>query len=263
MLMFIGFFFILAAIGAVQEIPTVHSFESRTKLTQSGIWQDTVELRNLLLHQTSTFYIHRERAYLLLARVVSRARPWMPGRHSDVEMVEVRLEDGLQEFEVANFPLVTLSADLSTSGAQVEREVTDGFGITLSFMLDLRFKLDGIHETRFTFGLSSTFSTALTQKLVCRAPAGGRVQMQASTRMVLFPRAIMRNVTYKAKSGTFVNGEWTNITSTVLGESVDGALLYSSDYFGRHRCVTDPTYFEDMGRLWLPDLEEEEEDNEL
>lgn len=171
-------------------------------------------------------------------------------KKSDVTMVEVRLGDGPRQLEVVNFPLITFSAELSSSGALIEREVTKGYGVTLSF--ELQFSTSLI-QTGFTTGLGSGYqlATSLSQSMVCRANPGGRAQLQASTKMVFYPHAITRNVTHKA-SGEFVNGKWENVTSTVLGEKYNGALFYKSSYLGLHRCVTNPDYFEDaLRRTWV------------
>lgn len=229
--------------------PTAKTFKDRNSLVSSFFWND-VSSGNQILPQTTSIYIQRDRALLFISKVAT-SRRWFWSKNSDISMVEVRLEDGERQLLVVNYPLQTLSAEWTSSGGSMEHEVTQGFGITFSFQLHFETSL---LQTGVTMGLGSsyTLSTLLAQNMVCRANPGGRVQLQASTRMVLYPRAITRNVTYKSTTGTFTNGEWENVTSSVAGETVDGALFYRSDYLGLHRCVTDPNYFEDaLHRNWV------------
>lgn len=240
----------LALVSSAKLKSSSETFETREKLVASSFWSDVSERRNSVLPQATSIFIQRDRAFMFISRVHASSWFRFGNRKLDVDMVEVRLGDGERQLEVKNYPLVTFSAALSSSGALIEREVSHGYSIKFSFELHLVFNAA---QTGTTSGFGSQYqlTTSLSQSMVCRVNAGERGQLQASTRMMYYPNAVMRNVTHKS-TGQFVNGKWEKVSSTVHGNEYTGALFYKSNFLGEHRCVTNPDYFEDaLERTWV------------
>lgn len=236
--------------GCIMALPTlnphVESFEDRQALQESSFLNVVAGNQNDIIPLTTSIAIQRDRAMMFITKVTPRRFFNNPG---DVSLVEVVLGDTDHSVEVKNFPIVTFSAELSSSSAAVEQEITKGYSVSLSFQLQFESKLI---QTGFTMGFGSSYalSTTMSQSMVCRTHPGSRAQLQVSTKMMLYPDAKTRNVTFSKNK--FINGPWEKVTSTVDEVTVDGALFYLSDYLGLHRCVTDPDCFEDpIQRNWV------------
>lgn len=225
--------------------PQVESYKDRQALLRSSFL--TAVARNpSSISSTISISIQRDRAMLFISKVSPRG---YFGESGDVSLVEVCLGDTNRSVEVRNFPIVTFSAEWSSSGAAIEQEVTKGYGVSLSFQLQFE---SSLMQTGFTMGSASSYmlSTSMSQSMICRANPGSRSQLQVSTKMLFYPDARSRNVTFSKEK--FVDGPWENVTSTVQESTVNGALFYISDYLGLHRCVADPDYFEDpVQRRWV------------
>lgn len=244
------FWILLALWNCVIASPTLHphieSYEDRQALSKSSLLTAVARNPSSILPSTTSITIQRDRAMLFISKVSPRG---FFGDLGDVSLVEVRLGDTNRTVEVKNFPIVTFSAEWSSSGATIEQEVTRGYGISLSFQLQFETTL---LQTGFTTGFASSYmlSTSMSQSMICRANPGSRSQLQVSTKMMFYPNARTRNVTFSKEK--FIVGPWENVTSTVQESTVNGALFYLSDYLGLHRCVTDPDYFEDpVQRKWV------------
>lgn len=225
----------------------LESFKNREAFLKSSFLTAVGNDKNNILPQTTSIVIQRDRAMMFITKVVPLRYLGFAG--GSVDLVELRLGDNNGSVEVVNFPLVTFSAELSTSGASIEQEVTKGYGISLSFQLQFE---SSLIQTGFTVGLGSSYalSTSLSQSMICRANPGSRAQLQVSTKMMLYPDAKTRNVTIS--NGRFSNGPWQPVTSSVQECTINGALFYRGDYLGLHRCVTDIDFFEDpVQRSWI------------
>lgn len=90
-------------------------------------------VKHLQGHRFGKISASEETLSLLFIPKVTRSRSWFMRNKTDISTVEVRLEVGSGELEVKNFPFVTFSAEWSSGGASIEQEVTQGYGISLSF----------------------------------------------------------------------------------------------------------------------------------
>lgn len=233
-------------------VPQSRSFQSLQEMKESTFWNNFVMGRNPIIANTTAVFINDTNSVYYFEDRIPRTKwnSWFKKR-PPLLMIELLLGSEPKEVPIEYFPLVTVSAELSTSDASVEREVTDGFSI--SFSLDLRVDNDVVIAGIKT-GLSSQYSIgfSLAQSMICRAPKGGKVQMQVSATLLYFPLAKTRRVTYVKATQDFETGEWETVTSEVKKETYEGAMFYSLGTISRQRCVTEQSHFKNKRVRWLP-----------
>lgn len=233
-------------------VPQSRSFQSLHEMKESTFWNNFVMGRNPVVANTTAIYINETNSvYYFEDRQPSTTwSSWFKSK-PPLSMIELLLGSEPKEVPIDYFPLVTVSAELSTSDASVEREVTDGFSI--SFSLDLRVD-NNVVIAGIKTGLSSqyTIGFSLAQSMICRAPRGGKVQMQVSATILYFPLAKTRRVSYVEATQDFETGEWETVTSEVKKETYEGAMFYSLSTISRQRCVTEKSHFKNRRVRWLP-----------
>lgn len=225
-------------------VPISKTFKSRTDLAKSSFWRSLVQKCDRVTENTTSIYIEDDQTVYFF-----NASAHTGATKRDIVLVQLQLGNESQVHEIVNYPLVTISAEYSTSELVVERELSSGYDITLSLSssIDLTVLETGVTAS---LGYSYTFSGSLSESIICRAAPGGMAQLQATTYVKHYPAARTRQVTYKYKDGLFQDGKWDGVVSEVQNESYEGALFYVGGPLSTQRCVTDRKYFEDE-RKWL------------
>lgn len=247
-------FFLNAIVVHCGLLSQTRVFLSLEELKSSTFWNNFVMGRNPVIANTTAIYIKDSDSYYFFEDHVQSSKwgAWL-GQKPPVNMIEFQLGHYKETIPIEYYPLVTVSTELSSLDASVEREVTRGFGI--SFSLDLRVDNDIVIAGVKT-GLSSHYSLdfSLLQAMVCRAPKGGKVQMQVSANLLYFPLARTRRVSYVQASQNFESRDWEVVSSAIDNETYGGAMFYSLSSISRQRCVTDPMHFKSSKIRWLPHL---------
>lgn len=225
-------------------VPNAKRFKNREALAKSSFWRDMVKRVNPVTALATSIYIEKDKAVYVFSNTVPTKTWWGGSSDPDIVLTQLLLGDEINDIEVDHFPLITISAEYSSNQVTVEREVASGYGIVLSSSLRVT---NTLVQTGITTGLDSaySFSLSVSESMVCRAPPGGRAQMQVSINIKQFPAAKTRQVTFKQKTGAFENGKWDKVTSEIHGDSYEGAMFYETGHQFSQRCVTDPNYFQD------------------
>ncbi|KAF3985006.1 hypothetical protein FT663_05415 [Candidozyma haemuli var. vulneris] len=244
-----------AQCSPVELVPQARTFQTMQDLKESTFWKNFVLGRNPVIANTTTIYVNESQSVYFFEEQIGRSRwrDWLR-KKPPIKMTEVQLGSVYEDLSIEYYPLVTISAENSRLDATVEREVTDGYSI--SFSLDSRWKNDLIITGMKTgFSSSYAFDFALTQSMICKAPRGGRVQMQVSAKLRYFPVARTRKVSYVEYIEDFETEEWEKLYSVVENEEYEGAMFYWPSTISRQRCVTDQRLFKNKRHSrWIPRL---------
>uniref|UniRef100_A0A0L0NMZ7 Uncharacterized protein n=1 Tax=Candidozyma auris TaxID=498019 RepID=A0A0L0NMZ7_CANAR len=233
-------------------VPQARTFKSLEDLKDSTFWRNFVMTRNPIIANTTALYIEDTNSVFIFDERVEPAKwkVWL-GWKPDVRLTEVSLGAKSDDISIDHFPLVTVSAEHNSDSGSVERELTDGFGIAVSVNLRMSSKLLTVG---LKTGLSSVYGVdvTLTEAIICTASKGGKVQMQVSTKVSYFPLAKSRRVDYVERGKIFNFGSWESVSSRIDNEEYEGAMFYSPRVLSQQRCVTNESYFENIGnRRWL------------
>lgn len=227
-------------------------FSTREQMLKSLFWADVYRDPDWGLPNSTSIYIEATKSILMFPKQYWEYSRWTFWRKPKIHLIEIQLdEENYNTFDVMYYPLVTFSAEWSTSGAVLEREVGTGFGVKYSF--DKHLEQD-IVAAGGSYGLITTHGRVSVgaETVVCRVHAGGKGQLQVSSRLKYFPEAKFRKVVCVKDSSIFHEDAWEKARTILSGESHDGVVFYEDWNFSKHRCVTDPRYFEDpKTRRWI------------
>lgn len=228
------------------------TFETQEHLVKSTFWQDVLWKPQFINPNSTSIFIADKGSILMFPRQYREYSRLMFWRKPRIHLIEVQLgEKNFKTYDVIYYPLVTFSAEWSTSGAILEREVGTGYGVKYS--LD-KFLEQDIVTAGGSYGLVTTQGRISlgADSVVCRVHAGGKGQLQVSSRLKHFPEARFRKVICFNNIPDFHEEKWEKIRTSLVGESHDGVVIYEDWNFSKHRCVTDPYYFEDAKtRRWI------------
>lgn len=227
--------------------PLVRSFKSREQLQASSFWTHFVNRHNFITDRNSILFIEDESTFLIFNEENQEKKslqwvPWVNRRLAKLRFTEVEFGKDVYLKTSDNYPVLTASAEFSSSFLQIERELVRGHSIRVNPSL---LALMSILGTGWRIALESTNSLYIAEKqsIICRARPGGRVQLQVSSSMLSFPRARSRELEYDVRLGAFVSDDWEPIKSTVHLQDVPGALMALLASFMLARCVTNETMF--------------------
>lgn len=227
-------------------------FKTQEQLVKSQFWAEVLHNPQFVIPNSTSIYIEDSGSILMFPRQYREYSRWTFWRKPRIHMIEIQLnETNYNMYDVVYYPLVTFSAEWSTSGATLEREVGTGYGVKYS--LDKQLEQD-IVAAGGSYGLLHTQGRISigAESITCRIHAGGKGQLQVSSRLKYFPDARFRKIVCINNFPDFHEEEWEKIRTSLVGETHDGVVIYEDWNFSRHRCVTDPDYFEDpKTRRWI------------
>lgn len=228
--------------------PLVRSFKSREELLASSFWSHFINRRDLITARNSVIFIEDESNFLVFNEDDQEKGsllwiPWIKRNLARLHFTEVEFGRDVYLQKSENFPMLTASAELSSSFLQIEREISRGHSIRVnpSFLTLL-----SILGTGWRIAMESTNSLYIAEKesIICRARPGGRVQLQVSSNMLSFPKARSRKFKYDIQLGVFELDDWELITSSIHHQELPGILMALLARFMLARCVTNETMFE-------------------
>lgn len=226
----------------------VRTFESREQLLKSLFWSHLTNKKYLISIRNAVIFIEDEKMFLLYDEGDQEKNsllwiPWINRNVLHLTITELDFGDDIYWLGSENFPLLTVSAEFSTSSVQVEREIVHGHSIRFNPSL---LRLLGLLVAGWRVVLESTNSLYIAEKesLICRASPGGRVQLQISSKMLSFPAAKSRVVTYNTRTKQFENEVWKSVSSTICDEEHEGFLMFLPSSISSGRCITNETMFE-------------------
>lgn len=235
--------------------PLVKTFDSRKELLNSQFWSHLTDKRHLLSIRSTAIFLKDERIFLLYDEGDQEKKslfwiPWLNRRMLHLTLTELDFGDEVHWVGSDNFPILTVSAEYSTSLVQVEREIVHGHSIRFNPSL---LRLLGVLVAGWRIVLESTNSLYIAEKesLICRASPGGRAQLQISNKMLSFPAAKSRVVSYNTKTKVFKKEKWQPVSSTIRDEVHEGILLFLPSSVSLGRCITNETMFENHHRRKL------------
>lgn len=227
--------------------PLVRSFKSEKQLLQSSFWSHFINRRNFITTRNSVIYIEDELKFLVFNEEDQEKKtllwiPWFKRNLAKLHFTEVEVGKDVFLQNSENYPMLTASAELSSSFLQIEREIVRGHSVRVnpSFLTLL-----AILGTGWRIVLESTNSLYIAEKesIICRARPGGRVQLQVSSSMLSFPKARSRNLKYDIGLGEFFCEDWEPISSYIRQQELPGLLMALLASFMLARCVTNETLF--------------------
>lgn len=229
--------------GALTDSPP--TFSSLDELTSSYWWDNFLQSND----NEATVRLLQDRSVVVLEKKMSK-RPWYKlFRNPVVEMKEISLGDSSLELGVDFFPLATGSAEFSLSDVKIEYEFSNSFAISLSLQLRAAYSVVAIGLTN-GLGSTHTLSISFAHSIACKAPPGGKVQLQVRSDVVHYPQAKSRTLTFS--NGIINYGSWEFLTAEVDGDVFKGALFYKDPSLENVRCVTDENLFSDpAGTSWV------------
>lgn len=226
-------------------------FQSKRQLVDSAFWKNVIGNPKFVVPNATSIHIADTGTVLMFAKNYREKRKWAFWRHPKIHMIELHLnETNYKTYDVLYYPLVTFAAELSTSGAVMEREVSTGHGV--KYTLD-RYLDQDIVAMQNDYGYVSARgrSSFTAESVVCRVNAGGKGQLQVSKRLKHFPEAKFRKIIF-SDYPVFEEGLWESISTFMAGETHEGVVVYEDWYHNKHRCVTDAKLLEDPKlRRWI------------
>lgn len=210
-------------------------FANRSDLLLSQAWASaTAQISSP--QSNHAFYIENDDTILTVVGGHQRrslfSPKWAKSSSKDIECIEFSLGKNQQSVGSTYFPLVTVSAEFSTSPVKIEREVTHGKSLSYSSSVAA-----GVSIIQASFKLSLDQGVGLTfskkEMVACTANPGGRVQLQVSNRMLHFPEARARKILYLAKNAEFSEAEWESLETEVADEHYLGAIFHEKYRVGR------------------------------